>query len=95
MMLKLAMIMIASWQPAPARSAMDAFVAAFGTHVRALRQRQGLSQEEVAHRAGLHVTYLSGIERGVRNPALRNIHRLAGALGVRVGELFLFEGAAP
>lgn len=74
---------------------MDAFTAAFGAHVRALRLGRGLSQEEVAHRAGRHVTYLSGIERGVRNPALRNIRRLAGALGVPVGELFSFEETDP
>ena len=70
---------------------MDAFVAAFGGHLRSLRQARGLSQEEVAHRAGLHVTYLSGIERGVRNPTLKNIRRLAVALGVGVGEMFAFE----
>ena len=70
---------------------MDAFVAAFGGHLRSLRLARGLSQEEVAHRAGLHVTYLSGIERGVRNPTLKNIRRLAVALGVGVGEMFAFE----
>ncbi|MBI2918248.1 MAG: helix-turn-helix transcriptional regulator [Chloroflexi bacterium] len=51
----------------------------------------GLSQEEVAHRAGIHVTYLSGIERGRRNPSLRNIRRIAVALGVPVRELFSFQ----
>ena len=70
---------------------MDAFTAAFGAHVRALRLAHGLSQEEVAHLAGIHVTYLSGVERGVRNPSLKNIRKLAGALGVGVGELFSFE----
>ena len=40
---------------------MDEFTKAFGTYVRYLRQQKGLSQEEVAHRAGIHVTYLSGI----------------------------------
>ena len=70
---------------------MDAFVSAFGAHVRSLRLARGLSQEEVAHSAGIHVTYLSGIERGKRNPSLKNLRKLAGALGVGVGELFLFE----
>ena len=74
---------------------MDAFVAAFGAHVRSLRLERGLSQEEVAHSAGIHVTYLSGIERGKRNPSLMNLRKLAGALGVRVGELFSFEETAP
>lgn len=70
---------------------MDSSTSAFGGHVRSLRLGLGLSQEEVAHRAGLHVTYLSGIERGVRNPSLKNIRRVAMALGVGVGELFSFE----
>ena len=70
---------------------MDAFSTAFGAHLRSLRLKLGLSQEEVAHRAGLHVTYLSGIERGNRNPSLRNIRKIAMALGVSVGELFAFE----
>ncbi len=70
---------------------MDAFLAAFGARVRSLRRGMGLSQEEMAHRAGVHVTYLSGIERGVRNPALRNIRAVAGALGVSVADLFAFE----
>lgn len=54
----------------------------------------GVGEESIAtraHQAGLPVTYLSGIERGKRNPALKNIRRLAGALGVGVGELFSFE----
>ena len=64
---------------------------AFGQHIRYLRSRLGLTQEEVAHRAAIHVTYLSGVERGVRNPSLKNIRAIANALGVRAGELFAFE----
>ena len=70
---------------------MDEYSIAFGAHLRSLRQNLGLSQEEVAHRAGVHVTYLSGIERGNRNPSLRNIKKIAMALGVQVGDLFSFE----
>ncbi len=70
---------------------MDPFVVAFGAHLRALRQKLGLTQEEVAHQAGIHVTYLSGIERGRRNPSLRNLRRIAHALDVAVRELFSFE----
>ena len=64
---------------------------AFGRQVRSLRTRRRLTQEEVAHRAGIHVTYLSGVERGVRNPSLKNIRSIADALGVLVGDLFAFE----
>ena len=61
---------------------MDAFLVSFGIHLRTLRQRKGLTQEEVAQRAGIHVTYLSGVERGLRNPSLKNIRRIAIALNI-------------
>ena len=67
---------------------LDAYQATFGQHIRYLRKLRSLTQEEVAHRAGVHVTYLSGIERGMRNPSLKNIRAIAEALGVPVGELF-------
>ena len=70
---------------------MDAFHAEFGRQIRRLRKSRRLTQEETAHRAGIHVTYLSGVERGVRNPSLKNIRAIAQALGARVGELFSFE----
>ena len=70
---------------------MDAFISTFGARIRSLRRDMGLSQEELAHRAGIHVTYLSGIERGRRNPALKNIRAIAGALDIRVVELFTFR----
>ena len=70
---------------------MDAFVSAFGAHVRALRLAREMCQEDVAHLAGIHVTYLSGIERGKRNPSLKNLQSIAGALGVGVGELASFD----
>ncbi|MCJ7666876.1 MAG: helix-turn-helix domain-containing protein [Anaerolineae bacterium] len=60
----------------------------FGRRLRELRQQQGLSQEELAFRAGLHRTYVGGIERGERNVTLKNIQRLADALGVDIRALF-------
>lgn len=66
----------------------DDVIVSFGERLRNLRTRAGLSQEDLAHEAGLDRTYVSGIERGVRNPSLRNIARLAGALGVPVRDLF-------
>ena len=54
-----------------------------------------MSQEELADRAGIHVTYLSGVERGLRNPAIRNVRRLAQAMGVPTKELFSFEKTPP
>ena len=59
-----------------------------GQNVRRLRQERGLSQEALAFKVGIHYTYLGSVERGERNVALRNIVRIAGALGVPVAELF-------
>ena len=70
---------------------VDAYQAAFGRYIRHMRALRGSTQEEVAHRAGVHVTYLSGIERGLRNPSLKNIKAIAAALGVNTAELFSFE----
>jgi transcriptional regulator with XRE-family HTH domain len=61
---------------------------AFGARVRALRTDLGWSQEEFAHRANLDRTYVSGVERGVRNPTLDVIKRLADTLEVEVADLF-------
>ena len=74
---------------------MESYQQAFGLRIRQLRDQQEYTQEELAHRARIHVTYLSGIERGVRNPSLRSIRALAKALGVRVGQLFTFECRPP
>lgn len=60
----------------------------FGDRIRSLRQLRRLSQEELAFRAGIHRTYLGGVERGERNPALKNINSLAEALNVTLAELF-------
>ena len=61
--------------------------AAYGAALRQLRAERGVSQERLAHLTGLDRTYVSGIERGERNPSLANILKLADALGVRVSEL--------
>ncbi|GAA2910600.1 transcriptional regulator with XRE-family HTH domain [Microbacterium keratanolyticum] len=61
--------------------------AAFGARVRELRTERGWSQEGFAHRAELDRTYVSGIERGTRNPTLDIIYRLAQALGVPAADL--------
>jgi transcriptional regulator with XRE-family HTH domain len=60
----------------------------FGTAVRRHREAQGISQEELAHRAELDRTYISGIERGRRNPSLKSVARVAAALHVDLPVLF-------
>jgi len=59
----------------------------FGNRVRELREKVGISQEELAYKAELHRTYISSIERGAQNISLRNIQKLAKALGVTMKEL--------
>jgi transcriptional regulator with XRE-family HTH domain len=59
----------------------------FGQNVRHWRKMRGLSQEEFAHRAQLHPTYVSGIETGYRNPTVKIIARIAAALDVEPATL--------
>jgi transcriptional regulator with XRE-family HTH domain len=66
----------------------DSLALRFGARVRVLRLKRGLSQEALAEEAGIHRTYIGGIERGLRNPALKNINALARALRVTLSELF-------
>jgi len=61
--------------------------AAFGNAVREIRTQRAMSQEALADRCGLDRTYISGIERGERNPSLTNILKIADALGVRAAEI--------
>lgn len=60
----------------------------FGEIVREYRKKQGISQEELAFRAGLHRTYIGMIERGEKNITLTNISKLATALNIRIRDLF-------
>src|ERR1051325_3760636 len=60
----------------------------FGTAVRSRRKRLGISQEELAGRAGLHRTYAADIERGARNLSLANIEKLAKGLETSIPSLF-------
>ena len=59
----------------------------FGQRVRELRNDAGLSQEKFAAKCGMDRTYVGGIERGERNVALRNIERIAKALGKSISEI--------
>lgn len=59
----------------------------FGLAVRNLRDAKELTQEQLAELSDMHVTYVSQIERGLKNLSLFNVHRIAHALGVSAGEL--------
>jgi DNA-binding XRE family transcriptional regulator len=67
---------------------VEAVSKALGTRIRELRHKRGWSQEYLAELAGIHRTYMWGIERGVRNPSLRHLAHIADALGVSIAALF-------
>ncbi len=60
----------------------------FGFAIKARREELGLTQEDLAGKAGIHRTYLSDVERGSRNLSLINIERLAAALSLPISDLF-------
>ena len=59
----------------------------FGGRVRDLRIAQGISQEVLAQKSGLHRTYIGGIERGERNISLVNIEKIAKALNLTLVDI--------
>jgi transcriptional regulator with XRE-family HTH domain len=58
-----------------------------GLAIREARLNVGISQERLSEQAGLDRTYLSGIERGSRNPTLDSLARLGAALGIELSDL--------
>jgi len=61
-----------------------------GKNLRAIREKRGWTQEELADYSGLHRTYISGVERGLRNPTIQIVARLSKALRV-VPAIFFTE----
>lgn len=64
------------------------FLKKFGLKVQQFRKKLGISQEELAFRAGFHRTYIGMIERAERNITLGNMKRLADALQINIKDLF-------
>lgn len=60
-----------------------------GKNLKRFREQAGKSQEELGFDAGLHRTYVSGVERGVRNPTVTVLNKLAEPLGISAWELLL------
>jgi transcriptional regulator with XRE-family HTH domain len=71
----------------------DSTLLSLGLNVRRKREALDLTQEALAEKANLDQTYISGIERGVRNPGIKNVARIAKALGVTTAELCKGVGA--
>ncbi len=65
----------------------DNILIAFGDRVREIRKMKTLTQEEVSEITGFHRTYIGMVERGERNPSLKNIEVFAKAFGMTVSEL--------
>lgn len=63
----------------------------FGKTLKLKRKLSGLSQEELAEKLGIHRTYMSFIERGMRNPSLLMIFKISRALKIKLPELFEFD----
>jgi len=60
----------------------------FGANLRRCRKAAGLTQEQLAHLAGLHPTYISLLERGQRNPGFEITLKLIGALDIEANDLY-------
>ncbi|MDB2550816.1 helix-turn-helix transcriptional regulator [Rickettsiales bacterium] len=60
----------------------------FGKKIRAERLKQSMSQEELAHKASVHRTYIGMIERAEKNITLENIEKLSKALDLSIKDLF-------
>jgi len=59
----------------------------FGEELRKAREKAGLTQEQLAFRAGVHRTYISLLERDLKSPTLNMLFRLCGALAVSAAKL--------
>ena len=59
----------------------------FGKKLRDVRLKKKLSQGDIARILGVHRSYISGLERGRRNPSLLTVHKVAKALGVSIEDL--------
>lgn len=74
---------------------MKDYQRAFGSHVKRLRKERGYSQDAFAEIADLSQAYLSSVERGIANPRLDTVKKIAVGLGISVPDLFLFELTGP
>lgn len=66
----------------------ESILLAFGQRVQELRKKRNLSQEQLADMSGVHRTYIGMVERAEKNITLRNIKKIAEALGVNIKDLF-------
>ena len=65
----------------------DDIVKRIGLNITIIRERRGLTQEKLAELSGLHRAYIGQIERGEKNIGLRNLEKIATALGIQISDL--------
>lgn len=70
---------------------MSSDITKFGKALREIRLKKNLSQGDIAKKLGVHRSYISGLERGKRNPSLLTIKKMAKAIGVEPKELLEYE----
>ena len=61
-----------------------------GLQIKKIRESQNLTQQNLADKVGLHLTYIGNIEIGAKRPSLETLFRIAEELGVKVSDLFRF-----
>ena len=71
---------------------MSDFQKAFGKNLRELRRHRAMTQETLAEKSELSLQHVGAIERGVGNPTLNSVERIANALDISIGELFVLDG---
>ena len=76
------------WERPEVVAAVAQSMTAIGRNLRAIRKRKGLSQEQIAERAGLHAKHVQRLEAGAKNTTVASIAALAAALEVRITRLF-------
>lgn len=69
---------------------MQSVLERFGEHLKELRKKENLTQQEFAVKSGLHRNYIGMIERGERNPSLKNLELIAMTLNISLSELMDF-----
>ncbi len=70
------------------RTEKKKFAKAIGDHLRAVREKDGISQENLSLKAGYYRTYVGKIEQGLYSPSLHTVWRLANALGYKLSDFF-------
>lgn len=62
-----------------------------GKRIQAIREKRGMTQEELEEKTGVNARYISAIECGQKNPTVKTLSKLADGLGIELYELFLFS----